>query len=406
MSSDIVINRPDSALNFWRRYIFKRLFGFIAILCIPVYITSVYLCFIANIWSMVIFDTLAYALLLIILFYPRLSDRLRYSLGCMLAYFTGIAFLISIGPTGAGFFWAFIFPPLTSILLGYRASLAAQLLNLISLMTIGFAYHGQWLDWPSLPEYNFFIWNVVVINFVVTNALLTLSIFYLIKKLSESLELTQASRKATVMGLAMLAEYRDNETGAHLTRMCQYSKLLARHLSLEKNPPAEITEQFINDISLSAILHDIGKVGIADAVLLKPGPLSNDEYEKIKAHSKIGEEVLHELQKYAPNCSFIQMGKEIASSHHERWDGTGYPYRLQKDAIPLAARIVALVDVYDALTSHRCYKNPVSHNKAVQLIYESKGTHFDPKLVDVFLAHHSQYETLLRSQQKTDHLVA
>lgn len=227
--------------------------------------------------------------------------------------------------------------------------------------------------------------------------MLTLTITYLLGKLADSLDSTLASRQATVLGLAKLAEYRDNETGAHLLRMRQYSKMLAAQRLQADNPPAELNDDFIQDISLSAILHDIGKVGIADAILLKPGKLTPQEFEQIKAHPVIGGQVLRSLLEYAPQCTFIQMGQDIASGHHEKWDGSGYPLGLKGEDIPLSARIVALVDVYDALTSPRCYKRPFSHQEAIDLMIEGKGKHFDPELVDCFMAIHQEFEVLSKA---------
>ncbi|OEG72397.1 phosphohydrolase [Shewanella colwelliana] len=384
----------NDSLTLWRKQIFSRLFGLLAIFCVPVYFTSVYLCIEQDLWVMALFDTFAYGLLLYILLAPAPTDRQRFTLGCFLAYSIGVAFVITIGPTGAGFFWLFVFPPLSSILLGKKAGNVAQIINASSLVVIGIGYSANVFQWPLTQGYSPLIWYVVSINFVVTNAMLTLSTSFLLGKLTRSLQSTLASRQATVMGLAKLAEYRDNETGAHLIRIQHYANMLAKQLKSEGHAPEQVTDSFIKEVTLSAILHDIGKVGIADAILLKPGRLSPAEFEQIKAHCAIGHDVLNSLGNYAPQCQFIRMGKEIAGGHHEKWDGSGYPNGLSGDDIPLSARLVALVDVYDALTSPRCYKRPLSHQEAVASIVGSKGTHFDPTLVDSFMAIHHQFEKL------------
>jgi response regulator RpfG family c-di-GMP phosphodiesterase len=273
----------------------------------------------------------------------------------------------------------------------------AQVANGISLLLIGIAYHYELVVWPDINGFSTLIWYVVVINFLVTNAIVTQSTSYLLGKLTHSLESTLASRTATVMGLAKLAEYRDNETGAHLIRMQQYANMLAKQRLTDEHVPEELTDAFIQEISLSAILHDIGKVGIADHILLKPGRLSVEEFEQIKAHPVIGEKVLNSLLAYAPQCTFIRMGRDIAGAHHEKWDGSGYPNGLAGESIPLSARIVALVDVYDALTSPRCYKRPFSHEEAMALILEGKGKHFDPKLVDSFMVISEQFSVLSKA---------
>jgi HD-GYP domain-containing protein (c-di-GMP phosphodiesterase class II) len=384
-------------LPLWRRLIFKRLFGFLALLCVPVYFTSVYLCIKSDLWFMAVFDTFAYGVLLYILLSKSLRELNRYIIGCLLTYGIGIAFLVTVGPSGAGFFWLFVFAPLTAILLGKQASTIAQLLNAACLFIVGVAFYFNLLDWPPTDGYTGFIWFVVSINFIVTNAMVTLSTSFLLGKLTHSLESTLASREATVMGLAKLAEYRDNETGAHLIRMQHYSNMLARQRRRDEDAPEELTDSFINEITLSSILHDIGKVGISDAILLKPGRLTPEEFEQIKAHPTIGATVLESLRAYAPQCHFIRMGRDIAGGHHEKWDGSGYPKGLKGDAIPLSARIVALVDVYDALTSPRCYKRPFSHQEAMSLIVEGKGAHFDPRLVDSFVAINKQFELLSKA---------
>ncbi|WP_153913534.1 HD-GYP domain-containing protein [Shewanella sp. TC10] len=391
------------SLVYWRRVLFARIFGMLAIICIPVYVTSVYLCIQADLLAMAVFDTLVYAILLFIIFDKKITDSNRYKIGCLLAFSIGVGFLVAIGPSGAGFFWLFMFPPLTCILLGKKASNVAQFLNAISLVLLGVAYHFQFHIWPNIEGYSLIIWTVVVINFLATNAIVTVSTSFLIGKLSHSLDSTLTSRRATVIGLAKLAEYRDNETGAHLLRMQRYAGLLAKQRLTELDAPEELTPAFIEEITLSSVLHDIGKVGIADAILLKPGKLTPEEFENIKAHPVIGSSVLDSLTEYAPDCNFIKMGRDIAGGHHEKWDGTGYPKGLSGEDIPLAARIVALVDVYDALTSPRCYKQPFSHDKAVTLILEGKGKHFDPNLVESFIKIDHLFERLsLQSLEEED----
>ncbi|WP_394498428.1 HD-GYP domain-containing protein [Shewanella sp. ENK2] len=176
--------------------------------------------------------------------------------------------------------------------------------------------------------------------------------------------------------------------------MQQYASMLAKQRYVDHDAPEELTKAFITEIALSSVLHDIGKVGIADAILLKPGKLTADEFEHIKAHPVIGAQVLESITQFAPECGYIKMGRDIAGGHHEKWDGSGYPKGLSGIEIPLSARIVALVDVYDALTSPRCYKKPFTHQQAVSLILEGKGKHFDPKLVESFMAIHTLFEKL------------
>ncbi|MFC0119845.1 HD-GYP domain-containing protein [Pseudoalteromonas xiamenensis] len=384
----------DNTLPVWRMQIFRKLFGTLAITCVPVYFTSVYLCIQLGLYSMVVLDTISYAILVYILQSKTMSSTHRYALGCSLAYLIGNAFLYTVGPAGAGFMWLFAFAPLSAILLGKRAGYFALGLNVVSLVTIGVMFQLDLLRWAGLVDFSAIIWWVLTVNFLATNAMVTMSSGYLTNKLIESLGASLSSRQATIFGLAKLAEYRDNETGAHLLRMRQYAELLATERQKDRDAPIELDDDFIADINLSAILHDIGKVGVADSILLKPGKLTAEEFEQIKSHPVIGGQVIDSLIKYAPSCGFLKMGKDIAAGHHEKWDGSGYPKGLKGEDIPLSARIVALVDVYDALTTPRCYKRPFSHFEARELILDGKGKHFDPKLVTCFLRIEDKFEAI------------
>ncbi|MEM9419396.1 MAG: HD domain-containing phosphohydrolase [Planctomycetota bacterium] len=191
------------------------------------------------------------------------------------------------------------------------------------------------------------------------------------------------SRDALVMGLAKLADFRDNETGKHLERICQYSVLLAEELS--RVGKHEIDDAWINQLRMAASMHDIGKVGVPDEVLLKPGRLTDEEYDAIKQHPTMGADTLMAIRKQFDADPLVDMSVEVTLSHHERWDGGGYPFGLKEDAIPLSARIVSVADVYDALTVARVYKPAMPHAKAASIIEEGRGTQFDPDVVDAFL---------------------
>jgi putative two-component system response regulator len=191
---------------------------------------------------------------------------------------------------------------------------------------------------------------------------------------------------ATILALAKLAESRDDDTGKHLERVQVLCRILAEDLALLPEYHETIDRNFIDNIYHASPLHDIGKVGIPDHVLLKPGKLDPDEFDLMKRHTIIGAQTLEAVhEKYQGNI-FIDMGIAIARSHHERWDGKGYPDGLAGDNIPLCARIMAVADVYDALRSNRCYKQAMPHEKAVTIIREGRGVHFAPDVVDVFLS--------------------
>jgi response regulator RpfG family c-di-GMP phosphodiesterase len=190
---------------------------------------------------------------------------------------------------------------------------------------------------------------------------------------------------ATVFALARLAERRDNETGQHLERVSNYCRMLALGLREDGLYTSEISDLFVSDLTRSAPLHDIGKVGIPDEILLKPGKLDPQEWEIMKRHTVIGGDTLRSIIDSTRQPGFLSMGYDVALCHHERWDGSGYPSGLEGLAIPLGARILALADVYDALTTRRPYKEPWSHGRALELIQSERGKHFDPAIVDAFV---------------------
>ena len=191
------------------------------------------------------------------------------------------------------------------------------------------------------------------------------------------------ARNTLIFGLAKLAEYRDTDTGAHLERIGVYCGLLAREMS--RDHPF-MDDDWAQTLSVASSMHDIGKVGIPDAVLGKPGRLTDDERGVIQRHPGLGHRVLAEILARNGGDTLLTMSAQIASCHHERWDGAGYPEKLSGEAIPLPARIVAVADVYDALTSARVYKPAMTHAEASKVIDEGSGTQFDPTVVVAFRA--------------------
>lgn len=189
----------------------------------------------------------------------------------------------------------------------------------------------------------------------------------------------------TIFSLAKLAQSRDDDTGTHLERVQNNCYIIAK--KLQENPRYKdlIDDTFISNLVNASTLHDIGKVGIPDAILLKPGPLTNEEFEEMKKHTIIGAETLEEVDSKFGGNSFVEMGIKIARSHHERWDGLGYPDGLKGDEIPLEARILSVADVYDALGTKRSYKDAFPQEKCISIIVEKRGTQFDPYVVDAFL---------------------
>ncbi|MEW8200168.1 MAG: HD domain-containing phosphohydrolase [Candidatus Thiodiazotropha endolucinida] len=210
---------------------------------------------------------------------------------------------------------------------------------------------------------------------------------------------------STVVAMAKLTEHRDDNTGQHINRICALSRMLAEKIH-ELSNCNHIDSLFIDTIFRASALHDIGKVGVPDKILLKQGPLTSDEFGIIAQHTVIGWQTLSEVVEIYPNNAFLNMGMEIARSHHEKWDGSGYPDGLAGTAIPLSARIVAVSDVYDALRSQRPYKDPFSHDRAVDIILEKRAVHFDPEVVDAFEALSTEidaaYPSLLQSSNESD----
>jgi len=194
------------------------------------------------------------------------------------------------------------------------------------------------------------------------------------------------TQQVAVFSLAKLAESRDTETGAHLERMRSYAREVALEMANTPKYAGLLTADTVDGLFLSSPLHDIGKVGIPDQILLKPARLTSDEFEIMKTHTTIGGDTLKAADLEAGQASFLAMARDIAYYHHERWDGTGYPEGLKGSDIPLAARIVSIGDVYDALATDRPYKEAFSHEKSVSIIVEGRGTQFDPDVVDAFLA--------------------
>ena len=194
------------------------------------------------------------------------------------------------------------------------------------------------------------------------------------------------TRDVAIFALAKLAESRDCETGAHLERVQHYCRALCQRLATKEKFKDVVNVEYTRLIYQTSPLHDIGKVGIPDAILLKPARLAPDEFEIMKTHTTVAADTLNAALKKFPGVAFLNMAKEIAESHHEKVDGTGYPHGLKGNDIPLCGRIMAVADVYDALVSQRVYKPAFPHEKAVELIEDGSDTHFDSDIVDAFLA--------------------
>ena len=184
--------------------------------------------------------------------------------------------------------------------------------------------------------------------------------------------------------MAEVVENRDDNTGGHIKRTARYVQCIANELKKEGAYSDILTDKYIADMVVAAPMHDIGKIHIPDAVLNKPGKLTNEEFEIMKTHTTAGENLLKSAKEEFGESNYLTIAMEMAAYHHERWDGKGYPYGISGENIPLCARIMAVADVFDALTSRRCYKNAMPLEKAYSIIREESGSHFDPKVVEAF----------------------
>lgn len=226
---------------------------------------------------------------------------------------------------------------------------------------------------------------------------------YLEQQVALRTEEVHAIQDVTILSMASLAETRDNETGNHIRRTQHYVKALAEHLRYHPRFASYLNDKQIELLFKSAPLHDIGKVGIPDRILLKPGSLTAEEFEIMKTHTTIGRDAIVRAEKQlGVSVPFLQCAKEIAYGHQEKWDGSGYPQGVAGDAIPISARLMAVADVYDALICRRVYKPAMTHEQAAELIQLGRGQHFDPDIVDAFLALQTQFQTIATTYADTE----
>lgn len=213
----------------------------------------------------------------------------------------------------------------------------------------------------------------------------------------EKVQEISASQMATIYALIKLSESRDDDTGTHIERTAGFCRLLAQKARCVSKYADEIDEKFIETIYKASPLHDIGKVGIPDNILLKPGKLTDEEFAIMKTHVQIGYQTLAKVEHQYSMNEFLKMGMDIALYHHEKWNGSGYNAGLAGEQIPLSARIMAVSDVYDALRSKRVYKEAFSHEKSIEIIVSGKGSHFDPELVDILIRTQEEFKILYNS---------
>ena len=206
-----------------------------------------------------------------------------------------------------------------------------------------------------------------------------------------------------ILAMTSLAETRDSDTGNHIRRTQHYVKALAQALTEHPRFKNRLSPQVIDVLFKSAPLHDIGKLGIPDRILLKPSGLSREEFDIMKTHTTLGFEAIEQAERaLGTSVPFLKTAKEIALSHQEKWDGGGYPQGLKGDAIPMSARLMAVADVYDALISQRVYKPALPHDRAVQIIFQGRGSHFDPDMVDAFIEIQHEFDAIAQRYKNSD----
>jgi putative two-component system response regulator len=226
---------------------------------------------------------------------------------------------------------------------------------------------------------------------------------YLESEVARRTREVSAIQDVTIQAMASLAETRDSDTGNHIRRTQFYVKALTSKLKSHPNFRVYLTDSMIEMIFKSAPLHDIGKVGIPDRILLKPGRFEPAEFEVMKTHTTLGRDAIQAAENsLGLQVEFLSIAKEIAYGHQEKWDGSGYPEGLKGESIPVSARLMAVADVYDALISRRVYKDSMPHDKAISIIQEGKGSHFDPDMVDAFLAIQDEIKSIAASYADTD----
>ena len=369
----------------WRKKICDAILYFFSVFGLVTVIPSIILSIREGYYQVAAISVCVYIFCIFLAFTKRVDYLFKAISGCVLYFVVGLVLLYELGPKGVGEIWLFSTTILAALLLGNMGGIIAFCSTGLTQAAFYFLIGLGKIPWSVETGITQSAWGVTSINFVLLNFVLMIAYAIFFQGFKTLIGRSVETRNASIIGLAKLAEYRDSDTGSHLRRIQQYTVLLARELSHRAEYREYITDEYMKDLYISSILHDIGKVGIPDAILLKPGRLTGQEYDIIKQHSNIGGGVIVELEAQVNGRSFYAVGKEIALYHHERWDGSGYPEGLRGDTIPLSARITSLADVYDALTSRRSYKDPVSHEKAVGIIEEGRGSQFDPDIVDAFL---------------------
>lgn len=305
-----------------------------------------------------------------------------------------------VGLDGAGFLWLGLASALSILLLSLKLTIYLWLSNI----PILFLLMKTTLMRPSENLHHFeILWTLNSGNFLLISAIVCVSVFVLIsgiiqayKDKEKQIVILEKTQSATIDMLTNLVEFRDNETGNHIIRTKKYVQALANYLLSHGFFVDELNPKKIDMMYCSAALHDVGKVAVPDHVLLKQGKLTTEEFDMMKQHVNCGYQALRKAHHALGEDNFLAEAATISYSHHEKWDGSGYPQGLKSYEIPLSGRIMALADVYDALISERCYKAAFSHEQAAEYIESQAGKHFDPDIVNAFLNIQDQFQAIAK----------
>ncbi len=320
-----------------------------------------------------------------VLFSRRLRYRDKTYIVTTFIYAIGVYLFVAYGPAGDSRLWLFFVVIIAALYTTVTFSIVVAVLAALTDALFGIAMHVGIVSWPDYVLDSLGSWMVVSFNLLALATVVIVTIRSLLAGLEGAFTRVTRGRVATVTGLAKLAEYRDTDTGEHLDRISEYSVELATCARRVSSLSAYVDDEYISDLGVSSLLHDIGKVGIPDRILLKPGKLTEREFDSIKQHPVYGARVIDAIAATMKDDGFLAMARHIARHHHEWWNGQGYPDGLSGEDIPLSARIVAIVDVFDALVSHRVYKSAMSPSEALAIIRERRGVQFDPALTDCFV---------------------
>jgi HD-GYP domain-containing protein (c-di-GMP phosphodiesterase class II) len=379
----------DASLRHAQERILYGVLGISSVVLLFPYLIGVVLAGRIGLWPVVIVDTISYGGLLFLVFSSSITYRTRVYGVLLVIEFLALSLLVITGNQGAGWLWLFLAPILAALLLDCRNGYLVSVTSTLILAVMAAVNLMMPSDQLALLEDGLALFVVIISNYLTLSMVLVFIIGRLLNSLEGTLEALwkgtrelELTQEVTVDTMASLAEYRDIETGNHIIRTRHYVQLLARQLQSQSPDGASLLDDETAELlSRSAPLHDIGKVGVPDDILLKPGRLTADEFEEMKQHTRYGRDALMHAEEKLGSNHFLRLAAEIAWTHHEKWDGSGYPRGLSGDQIPLPGRIMAVADVYDALISRRVYKEASSHEEALAYIVDHAGCQFDPEVV-------------------------